>query len=254
LEAGEAPIYIGFGSIVVDEPDALTATIFEAVKVTGVRALVSKGWGGLGGEEDGAIPDNIHMLENTPHDWLFAKVSAVVHHGGAGTTAIGLFHGKPTMVVPFFGDQAFWGSMISNANAGPPPVPYKELTVENLAEGIKTLLCEDCQKAAKDISRRIKEEDGDGANNAVRSFYKGLAELDQKGKRGLGQRGKTYGEGGPMGPGEGKWGTGGPGIRCHILQEKVAVWKIKRTKVRLSAVAAAWLIERGFTDTKDLRL
>ncbi|KAF8253496.1 UDP-Glycosyltransferase/glycogen phosphorylase [Wilcoxina mikolae CBS 423.85] len=252
LDAGPPPVYIGFGSIVVDDPDTLTETLFSAIKSTGVRALVSKGWGGLGGEND--APENVHMLENTPHDWLFSKVSAVVHHGGAGTTAIGLFHGKPTMVVPFFGDQTFWGSMIHNANAGPAPVPHKELTAENLADGIKMLLSEECQKAAQEISRKIKEEDGDGAENAVRSFYKGLAEMDAKGKRGLGGRGKTYGEGGPMGPGEGKWGTGGPGIRCDILEEKVAVWRVRKTRMRLSAMAASWLVEQGLLEWKDLRL
>ena len=76
-------MYIGFGSIVVDDPDQFTKLIFEAIKKAGVRALVSKGWGGLG--DEGSTPDNVYMLENTPHDWLFPRVSAVVHHGGAGT-------------------------------------------------------------------------------------------------------------------------------------------------------------------------
>jgi UDP:flavonoid glycosyltransferase YjiC (YdhE family) len=91
LDAGEPPIYIGFGSIVVDDPDKFTKMIFDAVKIAGVRALVSKGWGGLGGDN---TPDNIFMLENTPHDWLFPRVKAVIHHGGAGTAAAGLRSGK----------------------------------------------------------------------------------------------------------------------------------------------------------------
>jgi UDP:flavonoid glycosyltransferase YjiC (YdhE family) len=100
LDAGEPPVYIGFGSIVVDDPDKFTKMIFDAVKQAGVRALVSKGWGGLGDDD---APESVYMLDNTPHDWLFPKVSCVVHHGGAGTTAIGLKCGKPTMIVPFFG-------------------------------------------------------------------------------------------------------------------------------------------------------
>lgn len=68
LDDGEPPVYIGFGSIVVDDPDQFTSLIFEAVKKAGVRALVSKGWGGLG--DEGNTPDNIYMLENTPHDWV----------------------------------------------------------------------------------------------------------------------------------------------------------------------------------------
>jgi UDP:flavonoid glycosyltransferase YjiC (YdhE family) len=106
LAAGPPPIYIGFGSIVVDDPNAMTKLIFEAVKKTGQRALVSKGWGGLGADELG-IPDGVFMVGNVPHDWLFPRVSCVVHHGGAGTTAAGIACGKPTVIVPFFGDQPF---------------------------------------------------------------------------------------------------------------------------------------------------
>jgi UDP:flavonoid glycosyltransferase YjiC (YdhE family) len=106
LEQGPPPVYIGFGSIVVENPDGMTQLIFDAVSQAGVRAIVSKGWGGLGGDKL-VVPENIYMIGNCPHDWLFLKVSAVVHHGGAGTTAAGLKAGKPTIVVPFFGDQPF---------------------------------------------------------------------------------------------------------------------------------------------------
>ncbi len=81
LNAGDAPVYIGFGSIVVDDADRFTQMIFEAVKLAGVRALVSKGWGGLGGDSLD-VPENVFLLENTPHDWLFPKVRACVIHGG----------------------------------------------------------------------------------------------------------------------------------------------------------------------------
>jgi UDP:flavonoid glycosyltransferase YjiC (YdhE family) len=106
LDAGPPPVYIGFGSIVVDDPNAMTKLIFDAVKLTGQRALVSKGWGGFGADRLG-IPDGVYMLGNVPHDWLFHRVSCVVHHGGAGTTAAGIACGKPTVIVPFFGDQPF---------------------------------------------------------------------------------------------------------------------------------------------------
>lgn len=253
LAAGDKPVYIGFGSIVVDDPDALTTTIFNAVKLAGVRALVSKGWGGIGGEDGGDVPDGVFMLDNTPHDWLFSQVSAVVHHGGAGTTAIGLYHGCPTMIVPFFGDQAFWGATVAGAGAGADPVPHKALTAQKLADGIKTLLSEECQAAAEDIGRRIKEDDGNGAENAVKSFYRGLDNL-KRGRRGLGSRGKELGEGGPGGPAEGKWGTAGPGIRCAMLEDKVAVWRIRKTKVKLSALAAWVLVREGRIGWRDLRL
>ncbi|KAE9380497.1 glycosyltransferase family 1 protein [Stipitochalara longipes BDJ] len=220
LDAGEPPVYIGFGSIVVDDPDKFTKMIFEAVKKAGVRALVSKGWGGLG---DDNVPENIYMLENTPHDWLFPKVSAVVHHGGAGTTAIGLKCGKPTFIVPFFGDQQFWGSMIGEAGAGAKPVPYKSLTADKLAEGIKQLLTSEAQKAAEKIARDIEAE-GDGAKNAVTSFHRSLVLRGQH------------------------------SMRCSILEDRVACWKLKNTNLRLSALAAELLVERKRITWKQLRL
>jgi len=100
LLAGPPPVYIGFGSIVIDNPEAMTTTILEAVRASGVRAIISRGWSNLGGPE---LP-NVFYLGDCPHEWLFPHVAAVVHHGGAGTTACGLLHGKPTVIVPFFGE------------------------------------------------------------------------------------------------------------------------------------------------------
>ncbi|KAJ4202924.1 hypothetical protein NW767_005679 [Fusarium falciforme] len=220
LEAGEAPIYIGFGSIVVDDPDKFTQMIFKAVEMAGVRALVSKGWGGLGGDD---VPDNIFMLDNTPHDWLFPRVKACVIHGGAGTTAIALKCGKPTMIVPFFGDQHFWGKMVSSADVGPEPVPYKHLSPENLAEGIKFCLTDKARDAAGEIAKRIAEE-GDGATNAVKEFHRQLNLKD-------------------------------PSIlRCSILKDQTAVWELKGTHVRLSPLAADILVDNGLLSWKRLRL
>lgn len=220
LESGEMPIYIGFGSIVVDDADKFTDMIFEAVKLAGVRALVSKGWGGLGGD---SVPDNIFMLENTPHDWLFPKVSACVIHGGAGTTAIALKCGKPTMVVPFFGDQHFWGSMIYRAKAGPEPVPYKDLSAEKLAEGIKYCLTDEAKENAQKIAREIEKE-GDGAENACAFFHQ---HIELSGKHSL---------------------------RCSILEDRVAVWSMRDTSLRLSALAAEILVEKGYIHWRKLRL
>lgn len=222
LNAGEPPVYIGFGSIVVDDPDKFTSLIFEAVQKSGVRALVSKGWGGLG--DEGNTPENIYMLENTPHDWLFPHVSAVVHHGGAGTTAIGLKCGKPTMIVPFFGDQPFWGAMVAKAGAGAhEAVPYKRLTADKLAEGIKQCLSPEAKEEAEKIAKGIVEE-GDGAENAVKSFHRSL----------------------PL--------RGEHSMRCSILQDRVAVWILKNTIIRLSALAAEILVVNKHIRWHDLRL
>lgn len=105
LEDGPPPIYIGFGSIVIDDPAKLTSVIMEAVRATGVRALISRGWSRLGTLDGSDIADDsIMLLDDCPHEWLFQHVAAVVHHGGAGTTACGLRFGVPTAIVPFFGE------------------------------------------------------------------------------------------------------------------------------------------------------
>lgn len=220
LKSGDQPVYIGFGSIVVDDADKFTEMVFEAVRLAGVRALVSKGWGGLGGEN---VPDNIFMLENTPHDWLFPKVKACVIHGGAGTTAMALKCGKPTMVVPFFGDQHFWGPMIGRAKAGPEPVPYKHLSAEKLAEGIKYCLTDEAQEKAEEMARGIARE-GDGAENACSFFHR---HLQLSGKHSM---------------------------RCSILEDKVAVWWMRNTSLRLSALAAEILVDKGYITWRKLRL
>ncbi|KAK6223322.1 hypothetical protein LQW54_000439 [Pestalotiopsis sp. IQ-011] len=218
LEAGPPPIYIGFGSIVVDDPNGLTKKIFDAVAATGVRALVSKGWGGLGADSVG-IPDGVFMLGNCPHDWLFQHVSAVCHHGGAGTTAAGINAGKPTIVVPFFGDQPFWGAMVAKAGAGPEPIPYKKLTAENLAEAIKTALKPETLERAGELGAKIREEQGSDVGG--QSFHQHL-NVDE--------------------------------LRCAVAPSRAAVWRVRRSKVSLSALAAATLVENGFLQYSDLKL
>lgn len=100
LESGPPPIYIGFGSIVIDNPEKLVDNVLKAVEMAGVRAIVSQGWSQLAGRPD----PNVFYIGDCPHTWLFQHVAAVVHHGGAGTTACGLLNGRPTTIVPFFGE------------------------------------------------------------------------------------------------------------------------------------------------------
>ncbi|KAK5084156.1 hypothetical protein LTR24_007516 [Lithohypha guttulata] len=218
LGAGPPPVYIGFGSIVVDDPNAMTSMIFEAVKKTGQRALVSKGWGGLGADELG-IPEGVFMLGNCPHDWLFKQVSCVVHHGGAGTTAAGIAAGCPTVVVPFFGDQPFWGAMTAKAGAGPMPIPYKELTADKLAGAITEALRPQSKDRAIDLSNKIKQETG--ADTGAESFHKQLQTHE---------------------------------LRCTICPGRVAVWRVRRMDIRLSALAATVLGNEGLLNFEDLKL
>lgn len=218
LQNGPPPVYIGFGSIVVADPNALTNLIFKATKRAGVRALVSKGWGGLG-SNDLVVPENCFLLGNVPHDYLFQHVSAVCHHGGAGTTAAGIAAGKPTIVVPFFGDQPFWGAMINRAGAGPPPIAFKQLTVDKLAAAIEFCLKPDTQTAAQRMAAQIAEEDGPAIG--ARHFNAHL----------------------PINA-----------LRCSIFEDCAAVWRVKRTKIRLSPKAAAILSESGLVQYSDLKL
>nr|XP_019013474.1 uncharacterized protein I206_01541 [Kwoniella pini CBS 10737]OCF52255.1 hypothetical protein I206_01541 [Kwoniella pini CBS 10737] len=157
LESGPPPIYIGFGSVPVKDPKKMTEIILGAVNKAGARALVSAGWAGLGATKSS---DNVFLLGNVPHDWLFKHVSAVCHHGGAGTTAIGLANGRPTIVVPFFGDQVFWGNMVHRAGAGPEPIPADKLDVYNLCAAIKEALSEESLDAAHRLGEWIQSEDG----------------------------------------------------------------------------------------------
>ena len=218
LAAGPPPVYIGFGSIVVDDPNAMTKLIFEAIKKTGQRALVSKGWGGFGADALG-IPECVFMLGNVPHDWLFKHVSCVVHHGGAGTTAAGIALGRPTVVVPFFGDQPFWGAMIARAGAGPSPLPSKQLTADKLAAAILEALRPATLRRAKEVGARIGSEKG--TDVGAQSFHDKL-DIDS--------------------------------MRCLVSPSRAAVWRVKRTTIRLSAFAATTLFNENLLDFNNLKL
>lgn len=124
----------------------------------GVRALVSTGWAGLGGVD---VPDSVYILDKpVPHDWLFRRVSAVCHHGGSGTTAMGLRMGKPTIIIPFCADQPWWGRQIASIGVGPEPIYYKYLTVDNLCAAIRFTQTEGARTATEAIRQKLLKEAG----------------------------------------------------------------------------------------------
>jgi len=171
LAAGPPPVYIGFGSLIVDKPAEVTRVIFKAAVRAGVRVILSKGWGGLGvGVE---IPDNVFLLDSCPHDWLFPRCSAVVHHGGAGTTAAGLLAGCPTAVIPFFGDQWFWGDACHRAGVAPPPIPIDHLSTKRLVAALKFMQQPEVKEAAVRLAARMAAEDG--VAQGVKSFHKQMS-------------------------------------------------------------------------------
>eukprot|EP01018_Ginkgo_biloba_P018514 Gb_40347 [translate_table: standard] len=170
LQAGPMPVYVGFGSMPLEDPLKTTDIILEALKETGQRGIIDKGWGNLGNFHE--IPDYVFLLEDCPHDWLFPQCTAVVHHGGAGTTAAGLRAGCPTTIVPFFGDQLFWGDRVHAKGVGPPPIPISQLTTEALANAIRVMLDPQVKLKAIELAKHIEEEDGIVA--AVNAFHKHL--------------------------------------------------------------------------------
>ena len=102
-------MYIGFGSIFGRDPKRVTQIVREAVRRTGVRAILARGWGGLE-PSDSAHSESFLFIEAAPHSWLFPQVSAVVHHGGCGTTAAGLLAGKPNISMSVLRRPTFLGA------------------------------------------------------------------------------------------------------------------------------------------------
>ncbi|XP_020680991.1 sterol 3-beta-glucosyltransferase UGT80A2-like isoform X2 [Dendrobium catenatum] len=170
LASGEKPIYIGFGSLPVQEPEKMTKIIVEALEITGQRGIINKGWGGLGDLPE--PKESVYLLDNVPHDWLFLHCKAVIHHGGAGTTAAGLKAACPTTVVPFFGDQPFWGEQVHARGVGPDPIPVEQFTLPKLVDAIKFMLNSQVKERAIDLAKAMQSEDG--VAGAVHAFLRHL--------------------------------------------------------------------------------
>lgn len=120
---GKKIVYIGFGSIVVEDPAALTQTVVDSVLKADVRCILSKGWSDRLGKKDATkaevpLPPEILQIKGAPHDWLFAQIDVAVHHGGSGTTGASLRAGIPTIIKPFFGDQYFFGARVEALGVG----------------------------------------------------------------------------------------------------------------------------------------
>ena len=130
----------------------------EALKATGQRAILLGGWAEVGNLE---LPDSIFKIEAVPHDWLFPRMAAVVHHGGADTTAAGLRAGVPSVLVPFFGDQPYWGRRVHALGVGPRPIQRKSLTVPKLVEAISIAVQDETMREdAAALGKHIQAEDG----------------------------------------------------------------------------------------------
>jgi len=159
LGAGEPPVCIGFGSMGGNQRGVWQKLLLEAIALSGRRAILLAGWAAL--SCDGDQPAAVMELEAAPHAWLFPRVAAVVHHGGAGTTAAAFRAGVPQVIVPHLADQPFWGERAAALGVGAPPIPRPKLTANNLSAAIQNAAgsAEMRQRAAA-LSAQIKSEDG----------------------------------------------------------------------------------------------
>ena len=158
LAAGPPPVYVGFGSMSSRNPEATANLILDALARTGQRGIIHAGWGGL---QKTDLPGSVLMVDSVPFSWLFPRVAAVVHHSGAGTTSAGLRAGVPSVAVPFFGDQPYWGQRVADLGVGPAPIPRKKLTAERLAQAIQTAVTDEAMRGrAADLGAKIRAEDG----------------------------------------------------------------------------------------------
>lgn len=174
---GKKLVYIGFGSIVVSDPDAMTRCVLEATVKADVRVILSKGWSDrlskeekVEGQEDIKYPPEIFNIDKAPHDWLFARIDAACHHGGAGTTGASLRAGIPTLIKPFFGDQYFWGDRVEAMGIG---VCLKKLTVDSLTSALNVATQDERMiERARRVGEKIRDEDG--VATAIQAIYRDL--------------------------------------------------------------------------------
>ncbi len=158
LDAGDPPVFIGFGSMPVKNSQRTTSIILKSLRQTGQRAILHGGWGWTSNQ---TLPENVFKLDYAPYGWLFPRLAMAIHHGGSGTTAFGLRAGIPSWVASFVFDQFYWGERIAALGAGPKPVRHVHLTVEALSTAIQQGLSNQLmrQKAAG-VGELIRKEDG----------------------------------------------------------------------------------------------
>jgi len=158
LSAGPPPVCIGFGSTADRDPESTTNIVLEALRHVGCRGLLLTGWGGL---KPSSLPDNVFAIEGAPHEWLFPRVAAAVHHAGAGTTAATLRAGLPSVPVPFVGDQFFWAQQLHRLGVAPRPLHPLKLSVKALEKAIAAAIGDiGLKQRATYLANRIASEDG----------------------------------------------------------------------------------------------
>lgn len=167
LDSGPPPVSVGFGSMGSARSEELATSVLRALAKTGDRAVLVTSWGGLGNAD---LPDTVFKVNEVPYDWLFPRVRAAVHHGGAGTTAASLRAGAPTVVVPFFTDQSFWGARVASLGVGARPIPQAKLSADRLAAALEETRGAGMREWARVLGEKIRAEDG--VARAVEAFHR----------------------------------------------------------------------------------
>jgi UDP:flavonoid glycosyltransferase YjiC (YdhE family) len=158
LESGPPPVYVGFGSMSDKAPERQTRLVLRALEITGQRGVLLTGWGAVSSLPTSA---SVFYVDDVPHSWLFARMAAVVHHGGAGTTAAGLRAGVPSLITPFLLDQYAWADRVVKLGVGPHMPDNQRLTAEKLAHAISTAVTDSALRArAAALGERIRAENG----------------------------------------------------------------------------------------------
>ncbi|WP_144126953.1 glycosyltransferase [Catellatospora sichuanensis] len=159
LDSGAPPIYVGFGSMRGQNPEAIGEMVQQMVQATGLRAVVATGAGGIA--MAGSNNDSVHVVDEAPHDWLLPRTAAVIHHGGAGTTAAALLAGRPQVICPFTGDQPFWSERMRSIGVAPDPIPQRQMTAERLIEAVEaTRSATTMPRRAAEIGELVRSEGG----------------------------------------------------------------------------------------------
>lgn len=173
LAAGDAPVCIGFGSLVSGDLEGTRRLVDEALQGSGRRGILLTGWGGLAGA--GSDPKRTLSAGDLPHAWLFERAAAAVHHGGAGTTSAALRAGIPQVIIAHMQDQLYWGRKMHRLGVSPAPLRRAGLSAGALAEAISTALQDgNIRSRAVEIGGRVRAEAGLEKTLAVIEAYFGL--------------------------------------------------------------------------------
>lgn len=213
-------MYVNFCPIRLSDSTVLENLILEAVRLAGVRVVICLGHDCPGASSNTPIRGNFFLVDDVSLDWILPRISCIVHCGSTEVTAATLRVGKPSIIVPFFGDQASWGDIVARSGAGPKPIPFGQLTSAKLAQAIQEALQPACLNRSSALAEHIGSEDG--AEVASKNIISQL----------------------PF-----------PEIKCSICDDKISVWTHKKhPNTKLSALAAAVLEDQGLLSMSDLSL